>query len=222
MKDFKAIWKTLADKKQLTSMHFVQRAILIAMAAKSNASKEDIVHSLLQKYFSPVTNKNKLANGSVKYSGVRNLQYYLKYGTTVLNLPLDEVFETKEEIAEYKRLCAAINHNKLGRQYIYYFTTQEGLTAEQQGVQAGHVLFSLAYKLANENIVINPNETYFQWIGVKTDRELREIQKKYAHLGVQSFYEPDLNNKLTSIALKPILWNKRGDLMEYPLLTHNH
>lgn len=224
MKDFNTIWKTLAAEKKLYNIHFIQRAILKAMNSKSNFPKEDIIVALLQKHFTPITNKNKLANGSEAFSAIKNAMYYLKWTKHILGVKEEDFFDTEEEAKEYKRLLSSINMSKIGRKYVYYFTSQEGLTAEQQGVQAGHVLFSLGHSLAKKNVKVNPNETYFQWIGIKTDKELVAIKRDLMKEGkaVHSFYEPDLQNKLTSIALEPILWNKRGKLVEYPLLSHSH
>jgi len=178
MKDFKTIWKTLAADKKLWNIHFIQRAVLIAMNSKTNVPKMDIVHGLLQKHYTPITNANKLANGSQAYSIIKNSAWYLQYCKTVLNVPMEEFFDSPEEEKLFKELIKGIDYRKLGRQYIYYFTTQEGLTAEQQGVQAGHVLFSLGVSLAKRKLDINPNETYFQWIGVKTSKDLHDIRLK--------------------------------------------
>ena len=82
-------------------------------------------------------------------------------------------------------------------------------------VQSAHVTFVMGAKIDKK---INPSNVYFQWIGVDTEKELYSIIGK--HLGVRKevFFEPDIGNKLTSVAFQPILWNKRQDFLEYPLM----
>lgn len=224
MKDYKTLWKTLADTKAITAEHFVQLAIIKAMNSKSNSSKEDIINGLLQKYFTPNTNKNKLANGCGRWNGLKIAIYKIhqtaKYHPEILGIPQNEFFDNSTEAQTFYELMEDIRIDKLGRKYVYYFTVQTGLTPEQQGVQAGHALFVLGSTLQKENIKFDPKETYFQWIGVPTEKDLREIIKKHGRNKLVRFTEPDLGNMLTSIAFYPLLWNKREEFKEYALLTH--
>jgi|SRR5665213_155809 len=217
---FNTQWKILANNETLTSQNFIDRAIFIAMASKNknNAPREDIILALLQKYFSPITNRNKLNNGQTSYAHINYARRSIQYTkpTWILGLPYDKLLSEEE----YKEFCSYIKNlslEKMDRKYIYYFTTQEGLTPEQQGVQAGHVLFKLGTKLGKK---VDPDHTYFQWIGVKDDTELVGIINKHRLYPLETFRESDLGNRLTSVAFYPILWNKREDFLDYPLLTH--
>lgn len=227
MDNFEIYWKELAKNKKLTAKHFIQRAILIALRAKGNAPKEDIVHCLLQKYFSPITNNNKLENGRKPYDVIShelaNINFGIIYNKdTILNEPIGNIIDTVEEYEKYKELINSINLDKLGRKYVYYFTVQNGLTPEQQGVQSGHALFVLADKLNKEKIKFDAKSTFFQWIGVSTENDLFKIINKHRKHKYCSFREPDMKNMLTSVAFYPILWNEREEFVEmnYKLLTH--
>lgn len=217
-------WKILANSRKLTAKHFCQRAIFIALSAKNNKNipRDDIALILLQKYFTPTTNANKLNNGETVYNDIdafRKIQKYAVYATkTILDLP-EENFFTPNEIYQYRELIKNINIDKLNRKYVYYFTTQD-ITPEQQGVQAGHALLKLGYVLGRNNKKLNPDKTFFQWIGVANEAELKKVMDTHNQLDYVIFRESDLNNQITSIAFHPILWNKRDEFQEYELLTH--
>lgn len=213
-------WKLLATNQHLTAGHFIDRAILMAMGAKNkkNVPLEDIIASILQKSFSP-NYKN-----SDQYPVISKYKKYWANVSTfgkpqILGLPWDKLL-TESEFKQFKALASSIRTDKLGRKYIYYFTIQDHLTPEQQGVQAGHALFALGTYLGREDRNFNPKNVYFQWIGVKDESNLKAIAAKHANHRYVAFYEPDVGNMLTSIAFYPILWNKREDFLDYPLLTH--
>lgn len=219
---FDTQWKLLANNKKLNSTHFIQRAIIKAMNAKNktNMPLEDLVVILLQKHFTPTTNTVKLANGANKYQAIENFIRYFKWNKSkILDLPIEKILD-QDEFKLYETLATTIKVAKLHRRYVYYFTAQEGLTPEQQGVQSGHVLFALGAALGKANHNFDPNSVYFQWIGVKDQAELLSIIGKHKKLNYVTFKEPDLGNVLTSIAFYPILWNERDEFMEYNLLTH--
>lgn len=231
MKDFKNIWKDKAKSKNLTKEDFISRAVLIAMASKSNMDKSDIIHILLHRYFSPITNSTKLNNGMVNYDGLNRAMRFYRWlnpkppfaekqwpNFTILGVPADQIFDTIEEFEDYLSYHKSIVVDRIDREYIYYFTRQD-ISAEQQGVQAGHVLFKLGTQLSG---MVNPDNIYFQWIGVEDHGELYQISKKYKEMLPIAFYEPDMGNTMTSVALPPVLWYKRGDLINYKLLSHAH
>lgn len=219
MKDFRKIWKQLAKENKLEPLHYMQRAVLIAVESKLNTPKEDIVLILLNKYFTPVTNANKLKNGATKYgqSIVKNYVYLTSEKVDILDIKPKEFFDNEADMELYYQLANNINMNKIDRKYVYYFTIQDILTPEQQGVQAGHALYALGSKLGPKAY---PKETYFQWVGTKDSTELNTIAEKYKHLGPVMFHEPDVGHKLTSVAIPPVMWYRRGDLTDYQLLTH--
>lgn len=234
MKDYKTIWKQLAKDKKLTSRHFIQRAILIAMNSKSNMPKEDLVHILLYKYFSPVTNKIKMKNGYEEYDVIKlsTHQGYSCIGATkflndwriwflprakILDVSYRDFFDTEEEMELFINLHNSINENKIDRSYVYYFTVQD-ISPEQQAVQAAHVMYKLGSILGK---YANPDKTYFQWIGVPNVNALHKIYNDNGG-DVVAFYEPDMGMKMTSLALFPRLWFQRGGLVNYPLLKFNN
>jgi hypothetical protein len=222
MKDFKnTIWKTLAANKNIKPVHFVQRAILIALASKSNTPKVDVAMGLLAKYFSPITNKNKLANGQSRFGVIQPLLFEAQYSNTILGVNIDDILETAEEKKAYIQLLKEIDTKRINRKtYVYYFTLQEGLTAEQQGVQAGHALFTLGAELAKKRVPLDHESVYFKWIGVKSEGELLSIPTKHPNVKYVKFNEPDLGNALTSIAFYPIQSGKTRDFLDYNLLSH--
>jgi hypothetical protein len=223
MKDFRTIWKTLAAEKALSSHFFIQRAILIAMGSKRNMPKrnmpkEDIITILIHKYYTPITNENKLDNGCKKFDAVSmDMRTTRNKFVSILGVMPAEFFDNKDDEKLYYELANSIQVDRIDRKYIYYFTIQDILTPEQQGVQAGHALFALGARLGEK---ADPANTYFQWIGARDSSDLYSIAKKYEHLKPEKFYEPDVGHKMTSIALPPVPWYKRGDLVDYPLLTH--
>ena len=222
MIDFKTtIWKQLAKDKAFKPEHFLQRAILTAIRSKTNSPKEEIVYSLLAKYFTPITNKNKLSNGSKRFSSLKKALWSLAWSRekTILGVEPSKIFETPEEETQYFDMLESIEPSRVNRKkYVYYFTIQEGLTPEQQGVQAGHALFALGVSLRNENI--DPQSTYFQWIGVKNTSELLDISAKHPRIQHVKFSEPDMGNIITSIAFRPVFADKRREFLDYELLVH--
>jgi hypothetical protein len=224
MKDYKTIWKQLANEKKLTSEHFIQRAILIAMNCKRNAPKEDIVHSLLQKYFTQTINDTKLINGQHRwyrlYWTLSSMRFLFTRGkVNIFDDPT--LLDTIEEQKEFADLLKSIDLDKLNRHYVYYFTIQKDLSPEQQGVQAGHVLFKLGTEISLKEIspALSADGVYFQWIGVEDTFELRKVMAKHKDIKFSTFFEPDVG-KMTSVAFQPILWNKRSEFLDYPLLVH--
>lgn len=210
-------WKLQANQKKLTSTDFAFRALLIAVSAKNlkNVPREDIALTLLQRYFTP----SKTDGYATLKNILDRIPYYLFEHTKILGLKA-ETFITETEFKAIQAMAKNLNLEKLGRQYVYYFTRQDGLTPEQQGVQAGHALFKLGAKLGKQGKNFDPSEIYFQWIGVKTSQDLTEVSLNHLDHRCVEFYEPDLGNSLTSIAFEPILWNERDEFMEYDLLTH--
>lgn len=226
----KAQWALLASKKLLTSRFFIERAILIGMSAKNakNVPVEDIITGILQKSFSRITNRNKLANGQVAYGQIlqytkmaQNTSFEYFKNHKILGLDQDQIFTNDDEKRIFWNYAKNLRVDKLGRQYVYYFTAQDGLTKEQQGVQSAHVMFVLGHTLHQNGINVDPNHTYFQWIGAKGEKELKDIRVKHQHPSV-TFRESDLGNQLTGVAFYPILWNKREEFLGYELLTHDN
>lgn len=217
MKDFKTIWKALADSKTITSANFVQLAALKAVKSNTDTPKDEIFHALMQRYFIELTNTTKLTNGYTKYFGAERAVRQAVYTKTVLGVHADEIFDSIEEEKMYRDLIRTFNSSILGRKYVYIFTAQKGLTAEQQGVQAAHAAFVLGSQIDKK---INPSEVYFQWVGVEDDSTLLSITQKHAKHKPVTFREPDLSNVVTSVAMHPVLWSERAEFKNYQLLAH--
>lgn len=125
----------------------------------------------------------------------------------------------------------------MDEKYYSYFFTRQDISPEQQLVQTAHAAFKLgscmeknipgegltAEKKSGRRVITkktNPDETYFTVVGVRDVPALEatiSILKEfgYAH---EVFYEPDIGNEPTSIAVYPIHEIDRGALMAFNLL----
>src|SRR5271154_3144087 len=99
MKEFRALWKTLAQDKKITCESTFQYCILRAMAAK-DPDKRNLAKNILQSAFTPITNINKLTK--CKYPAYRALELACaaSFITSHKDRPgiLLSVLETPEEI----------------------------------------------------------------------------------------------------------------------------
>lgn len=117
------------------------------------------------------------------------------------------------------------------KRYAYFFTRQD-LSPEQQLVQTAHVALKLGYisrekeiqqEISNPSldvIPLNPDETYFTVVGVRNKDALGAvilILEKFK-FEYEVFYEPDIGNEPTSIALYPLNEDDRGILLAFNLL----
>ena len=106
--------------------------------------------------------------------------------------------------------------------YVYFFTRQD-ISREQQLVQTAHVAYKIGLAQADIGTVDgqpNADETYFTVVGVRNLEALngaQNILKKFSRKHVV-FYEPDLNNEMTSIATYPIPEDQRNELLAFNLL----
>lgn len=120
------------------------------------------------------------------------------------------------------------------RFYSYFFTRQD-ISPEQQLVQTAHAALLLgvnsqrgkdAVEVIENSPVqqfgkgINPGETYFTVVGVRNLDGLmaaRSILEKFG-FKYEMFFEPDINDEPTSIAVYPVHEKHRGPLMAFGLL----
>lgn len=230
-------WKKLANEKKLHRIDFYYRAIFLACNSKSN-QKFEVAHILLEKYFSPIKNKNKIeSNGNDPFFAININDNYLfmrqqtvrgKYSdATLLGEPISN-FMTEEEFQEFKELSLKIDRTLLHRKYVHYFTAKSvgffkpmtTLTFEQMAVQSAHVTMKLGYEMGKAGIKCDPDNTYFKWYSVdlntKFSNIIRELEKK--NYKVVKFYESDLRNHLTAIAFYPVPWYKKADFEEFELM----
>lgn len=201
MKDFRPIWKDLADRKAITCSDVIQHIILRAMYSKSDT--EAVLRHLLHKAFRPRQFDTN------PYRAITETPVYPSWG----------VLETDEEKAEFNRLAQSLRSPaKLLKHYSYFFTRQD-ISPEYQLVQTAHAALELGNMLKPEQV----KGLYFTCCGVANLEELHMIQDYLDNHGHEYvvFREPDIGNEITSIAVAPIAENRRGALRNFPLLTFN-
>lgn len=105
------------------------------------------------------------------------------------------------------------------KQYSYFFTRQD-IFKEYQLVQTAHVAFKLGCNAQKHGIVIDPDNTYFTCIGVRNIDALFAVEKILYKFGFkcECFFEPDLNNEMTAIAVYPVSEDQRDVLLAFNLL----
>lgn len=233
MKDHRPIWKALANKKDFDSKDVEQLCIIRALVAK-NPDKVAVAVALLQSAFSPITNSNRLSNGCTPYHILTTI-----WGSGGVNRahPLNQCFETLEEKALYantKREALKIMGKELG-EYHTFIVVRQDISPEQQMVQFGHAVATMAYDVGKEHSMdeeskehlelkfpedVRVHELNFVVCGVKNKEEV-EGAAEYIHscgYTVHKFYESDLNNELTAVASGPVPSHRRHFMRRYKLL----
>lgn len=198
---FQAAWKEKAANKTLTAYDFFLRALYKALDSKSN-NKQEVFLGLLTKYFTPITNANKLANGATPWSKIESCaSSFLWY------------FRGKADHADEVTLVSSIlvrdpmkgwMLNSKDVTYVYFFTRQD-ISPAQQLVQTAH-----AASVVGKEAIPNPHEQHFIVFGV---RDLEALKAKHNELfnlsktngfRLFTFFEPDMNGEMTSFATSPI------------------
>ena len=241
MKEFKSLYKKIANAKQNTATHALQLAILKAIKAKSNGEKKDIAAAILYKSFTPITNETKLANGAKAYEAVKATAGYLYFSSSdwarredgtsyrkfrdkvkIFDVPFNEIFENEFEIQLYFEILEGLlkDPDQIARHYTYIFVRQDLLSPEQVAVQAAHATFVAGAKL---DYRMNPAEVYFTLVGVNGPVDWKNLVLNLNDHGTKysKFVEPDLGFVNTAIATQPIHSAARGALRNYELLTFN-
>lgn len=117
------------------------------------------------------------------------------------------------------------------KNYVYIFTRQD-ISPEQQIVQSAHATYLLGHRQHSaskstedpcyygQRHMSNPSVTHFTLIGVSNLVGLQAVIQilDTFELAYEVFYEEDLNNEPTSIAVYPIREDCRGPLMAFNLL----
>lgn len=115
--------------------------------------------------------------------------------------------------------------------YYSYFFTRQDISPEQQLVQTAHVALKLGvnaakpldkgvtYNIPHETD-INPDETYFTCVGVRNLAGLYGVIQILDKFGFryEVFYESDMNNEPTAVAVYPISEFMKGPLEAFNLL----
>lgn len=200
---FQAAWKQKAANKTLTANDFFLRALYKALDSKSN-NKQEVFLGLLTKYFTPITNANKLANGCTPWSKIESLaRNYLWWSRGKDNNAPQEAIALIQSVVVCDPLKGWLFNTK-DVTYVYFFTRQD-ISPAQQLVQTAH-----AASVVGKEAIPNPHEQHFIVFGVK---DLGALKAKHNELFTLSktngfrlftFFEPDMNNEMTSFATSPI------------------
>lgn len=211
-KDINTLWKTLAANKQNSSVNHIQYCILRAMEAKGE-DKLAITKHLMRKAFSPITNINKLSNGSTPFQSIADNRYVMNT-KTILSVPQEELM-SDEEIVIYRELLSQVTPQALVRRYSYFFTRQD-IFEEYQLVQTAHAALELGSKLPPAQV----KDLHFTCCGVDNLEQLENVERVLIsmHLPYVVFREPDIGNQMTSIGVYPVAEHRRGILRNYKLL----
>lgn len=237
MVDWKFAWKKLANRKTIKPIHMVQYCVMKALKSKAD-DKIDLMHRLLEKTFTPVTNKRKISNGSYRYfplvgfnlreSRIRQSRYNFAIKSydevkTVFDTDATQLL-SDEEIVQFDKMIGTIRTSDLEytakpMEYYSYTFVRQDISPEQQCVQAAHATCVMGRYLPNS---INPRTINFVLIGVADESKLKEVEEilgKRKDCEYFSFREPDLNNEITAVSTSPIYKHRRGRLKNFDLLT---
>ena len=111
------------------------------------------------------------------------------------------------------------------KRYAYFFTRQD-ISPEQQIVQTAHAALKLGYKLVVGDEMYktsnpeDPDNTYFTVVGVRNEEALGAVLlllNKF-DIAYEAFFEPDMDDQVTSIAVYPMNEDTRGVLLAFNLL----
>jgi hypothetical protein len=235
-KDYKQVWKDLANSKKIASMNVIEMAVLRAIKSKASneTSAVDIAFAILQKAFTPITNENTLIfqRKTPFCAAIQSVWRAQQYGVNqrkwnkkeplILGLPAEELL-TEEEIERYKTTLKALyDTNKksfnemMRRKYVYTFVRQD-ISDEQQLVQAGHSLYVLGSQFGDSKYA---DKTHFVVVGVNDLAELMKVKRRISgRIPYVEFVEPDIGNELTAISSYPVPLAKRRFFKDYEKLT---
>ncbi len=98
-----------------------------------------------------------------------------------------------------------------------YVFVREDLSAPQQAVQSCHACIEAASTFSINKLHDHPSVII---CGAKNEDRLHHIKKYLIDNGIQHvhFYEPDLDNELTSIATEPLFGDQRKLFRKFQLI----
>ena len=109
-----------------------------------------------------------------------------------------------------------------GREMRLYAIGRSDLSPGQQAVQACHAVADLCVRHRDGEVADwADNHKTMVVLGAKDEAELRALLQALNSAGLrcQPFFEPDMGNQLTSIAIHPADWKEaRSKLSRMPLL----
>lgn len=187
-------WKQKAASKTLTARDFFFRALHKAMDSKAE-NKVEVFKGLLLKYFTPITNQNKLANGKTPWQT-------LEFLATSESNPWSQTTEEEKVLIRQVFPNPGWGHMADLRDptYVYFFTRQD-ISPEQQLVQTAH-----AASMSGATGKYDPKHQHFIIFGVP---DLVALRRRFADLAkegikIEAFFEPDIGNEMTSFVTEPI------------------
>jgi hypothetical protein len=212
MKDYKQSWKIIAEANNISAHHVVERAILKAMSAKTNADRVKIAYSILMRAFSPITNPNKLSNGRRPFDTLeREVAAVKSLGTRYGALNDPKFFDgDAENEAIYMAIVtelAELVKNPKAREYAYFIVDAD-LSPEQKVVQTAHV----AQKFGAANPTLNADSTHYVVL------EASDFETAVSRFPNATKFEDF--GQVTAIVAGPIAWNdaRRSNFASYKLL----
>jgi hypothetical protein len=202
-KNYKDYWRLVANRKEIKPEHAAHYCLLKALSAKSN-NKVEIAQALLRRAFTPVTNKNELANGRFQYDTLGRTLRHCGSQHGFFGFDKSIFLDDEEGVAAYDNLLnelQKLNFAKTEPEYVFIFVRQD-ISNEQQAVQAAHATYKAGAIFKPEN----PDETYFVLIGVPDEAGLHVVKEEVESKGFSTvvFNEPDLSNTDTALATEPM------------------
>lgn len=237
MKNYKKVWKNYVKSNSATvKEHVIYWALKAFLANESNEiTKEDIFFSICRRAFTPITNKNKLANGCTPSMVIKNslqviswilmsepnqkkIIFFNLYREDIIN----QIFDGKEKAFEdfklfVESLKSSFKAEKvIKRYYSYIFVDQNGVEPIHQAVQAAHCAMKIGQKMNN---VFDANNIYYQLCKAPVTNISEHIHLLNANgFTVETFFEPDIN-RTVAYGIHPVESNKRKFLKDYELLS---
>lgn len=197
-----ALWKKLANEKNIKYYDVAAYALIRAINSKSN-EKLEVARALLLKAFTPITNENKLNNGAVPF---QRLQWSLNWANW--SVLLEEL--SPEEKKTFLSLVEQLRKEEWSDPEFCYILTRTDLPKVHQLVQTAHVTLQAGHFLGKKNYDVR--NLHFCVLDGGTENDLREALRA-KNLGLAfCFTEPDADKlwggnprgELTAIALHPM------------------
>lgn len=228
MKDFRKVFKQLANEKKLTSSDMYSYAILRAYNIKSEITYQDRVRAgaeMTRECFSPITNWNKL------YCNSMGNPYFALTNKAATDFSLSnsklicQCLESPEELKEVQifsravlKAFEAVVKSKEDEDYMFV-VVRTNLTKSQQAVQAIHASVALADLMQHENNTM-VSGCNLVLCGVNGVPELNCLMDKVSAKGFAAipYYEPDLHTSLTAVAIQPLSFIEKDFLKDLKLL----
>ncbi len=196
-----AEWKRLANSKNVKLYDVAAYAVIKALYAKSN-DKVGVAKGLLLKSFTPITNENKLLNGSTPFSTIKYALYH--YYNSELFKKLDET-----QVKEFREIRKVLMKEDFSDPEFCYILARTDIPKIHQLVQVSHATMQVGHLLGKKNY--NIKKLHFCVIDGGSASDIQEALRT-KNCKALSFYEPDAEKlwggdpkgEQTAAALLPI------------------